>query len=409
MRILFHAPGLAAFRPAASLPHLLGVQPTAMSGLAGLSAAHKLTGNRGNIVHAEAPAKILRKDVARSAYGNVATLSKALGDRYRTRLARNFDMIIISMANFIRPTHDGSVLFDALRKLDGAVPFMVLGAGLQGRASLSDMMPGNANLIALFNERAKLFGVRGEQTAEWLNTNGFRNTTVLGCPSLYAYPQSVMGLDASGARLRAQAPRLMVAGHLNLRDNTLNPRGLNLVDVLGDSYASYVFQDEFLTYPELKDSPNLYNDGDARLSARLVNRYLSEKAGREVAFQNYYYFNEAGAWRQAARNYDAYVGDRFHCGVAALQGGIPAIFLKEDNRVGELTSFFDLPALSIKTFAEKGVAATLTDLLSEEALSKMKATYVRRFHDFRRTMRDHGLRVGVSLPNTGPDTGSEAD
>lgn len=400
MRILFHAPGLAAFRPAVPMPHLLGVQPTAMRGLEGLSATHKLTGNRGNIVHAEAPAKIFRKDPTGSAYGNVTVLSQALGDRYRRRLARNFDMIVISMANFIRPTHDGRVLFEALRALDGAVPFIVLGAGLQGRSPLSEMMPGNADLIALFNERAEVFGVRGEQTAEWLVTNGFSRATVLGCPSLYAYPQSIMMLDGAAARARAEAPRLMTAGHIGLRNGALTPRGLGLVDALGGPDTSYVLQDEFLTYPELREADGLYNDGDARLSAEMLNDYLSTKAGRPVTFGAYYYFNEAGAWRQAARSHDAYIGDRFHCGVAALQGGVPAIFLKEDNRVGELTSFFDLPALSIRALTEKGVRATLTEMLAEDRLVRMKATYARRFHDFRAVMERHGLTVEVSLPGT---------
>jgi hypothetical protein len=54
MKILFHAPALSAHRPEAALPHLLGVPPTVTDHLAGLKRAHKLTGNRGNIIHAEA-------------------------------------------------------------------------------------------------------------------------------------------------------------------------------------------------------------------------------------------------------------------------------------------------------------------------------------------------------------------
>lgn len=401
MRILFHAPGLAAFRPAVSIPHLLGVQPTAMNGLKGLGITHKLTGNRGNIIHAEAPAKLFRKDPTASAYGNVATLSKALGDGYRKRMARRFDMIVISMANFIRPTHDGSVLYEALRKLDGAVPFIVLGAGLQGRGKLSEMSQGNIDLITLFNERAEVFGVRGEQTAGWLDENGFSRTTVLGCPSLYTYPQSIMALDAAGISKRAETPRLMTAGHIGLRNGAMNPRGLALIDALGSTETSYVLQDEFLTWSDLDQTAPIYNDGDARLSADVVNGYLSAKTERAVRFQNVYYFNEAGAWRQAARLYDAYIGDRFHGGVAALQGGVPAIFLKEDNRVGELTAFFDLPALPIKALAEKGVSATLTDLLAADRIDRMKATYAERFRTFRTVMARHGLELDVELPAAG--------
>lgn len=402
MRILFHAPGLAAFRPEMPMPHLLGVQATATDTLGGLRSTHQLTGNRGNIIHAEAPVKIFKKDPKRSAYGNIAMLQKALGPRYKERVAANFDLIIISMANFIRPDHDGATLFNALKALDGAVRFIVLGAGLQGSSTLADMMPGNRNLLDIMNERAALFGVRGEKTAAWLSDAGFHNTHVLGCPSLYAYPQSILSIDGRAARAKGAAADVMTAGHLSLHRGKIVPRGLELARAFRGIDASYVFQDEFFAYGDLPEKAFLYNEGSNECAAGPLNGWLSRQSGVPVDFRRYYYFTEAGSWRQAALRHDVFIGDRFHGGVAVLQAGRPAIFLKHDNRVSELTSHFNLPSLPTEEFAAKGLVATMEEYLSDEALARMRKLYRQRHAEFSKAVAAHGVVVETRLPTEDP-------
>lgn len=397
-RILFHAPGLAAFRPAAGLPHLLGTQPTVAQSMRGLLPTHQLTGNRGNMIHAEAPARLFLRDREGSAYGNLARLHKSLGDRYAERIAENFDVIILSMANFLRPKQDVGSLGEALKALDGKVPFIVLGAGLQGRHKLSDLKPGTIDTIAIFNEQAAVFGVRGTETRDWLHKNGFTRAEVLGCPSLYVYPQSIMQMDSAPARAKGNAARVITAGHLSIRANAIVRRGLELAAALKGVEASYVMQDEFLDYGDIVKQANLYNDGNSQIDAGVLNAWFADRFKIDVNFARYYYFNESGAWRQASLNHDVYIGDRFHCGVAALQAGVPAIFLKEDNRVGELTDYFGLPALSIKRFQQYGLKKTMDRMLDDEKIAQMKQRYANRFGHFRQTMAKQGLEIVTRLP-----------
>lgn len=392
-RILFHSPGLAVHRRVRGLPHMNGVQPAVMDSLQGLVPSHELTGNRGNMIHAEAPAKMFDRDVEASGYGNIAKLRGALGDGFADMMAENFDIVVISLANFIRPGTDISALGKALLALEGRVPFIVLGAGLQGKHALSDISAGTVDTIGIINERASVFGVRGEETCAWLHQHGFGKAEVLGCPSLYVYPQSIMSLDASEVRRKGDAASVMTAGHLSIRDGKIVQRGIALAKAFKGLDASYVLQDEFLKYGDLKKLAGIYNDGNAQVAAAPLNAWLTERCGVPIDFRRYYYFNEAGAWRLGSLRHDVFIGDRFHGGVAALQAGLPTIFLKEDNRVGELTSHFGLPALTTKRFSSLGLKKTLDLMLSDEKLAEMKATYRRRFRHFRKTMAAQGLTV----------------
>lgn len=397
MRILFHGPGVVTMRPKLPFPISIGVQPTNVDTIDGLRVTHAITGNRGNLIHGEAPARIFEKSGAQSCYANIAGLLNAFGDSFSEKLAKHFDVIIISMANFIRPTHDGAELFRALKALDGKVKFIILGAGLQGNHALSDMMASNRDLIAIMNEQAAIFGLRGERTAEWLHNNGFRNGVVLGCPSLYSYPESIMALSYDSVVRKGANVDIMTAGHLSFQNKRLNPRGAKLAKAFAKFNASYVMQDEIFGYEGVLDMPGMYKDGSSELNADKISSYLNEQSGLPFNFRRYYYFNEAGAWRQAALRHDLFIGDRFHGGVAALQAGVPAIFLTHDNRVAELTEYFALPALTTAEFMDLGLARTIATYLTHENLAATKAQFRRRHAHFSKVLAQHGLKVGATL------------
>ena len=131
------------------------------------------------------------------------------------------------------------------------------------------------------------------------------------------------------------------------------------------------------------------------VSAASAAHWLTEQAGSPIRFQRYYYFHEAGAWRQAALRHDVYIGDRFHGGVAALQAGVPAIFLSHDNRVAELTEHFGLPHLTTRAFARKGLAAVMDEYLAPEAIHRMKTLHAQRSREFFAVMARAGLSPAI--------------
>lgn len=372
---------------------VLGTQFPAIRTFSELKQNHLLTGNRGNMIHAEAPAKLFEHDVARSVYGNISTLQRVLGDAFADKIEENFDLVIISMANFIRNDHDGKALLTSLKALDGRVKIIVLGAGIQGNPHPEKMIPSNLQLIDFFNSRADIFAVRGQETAKWLKKHGFNNAKIIGCPSLYVYPESILGMNYAAARNRASGAKILTAGYLKQMDKGLHLRGDELIKAFKGLRASYVFQDEIFGLPEFQNRKGAFHEGRCEVSRDLVEEWLKTLGIVDVPFDRYHYFTETGSWRQAAMAHDVFVGDRFHGGVVALQACKPAMFLCHDNRVSELTRFFNLPALSTAEFTHLGLCRAMETYLSDDAEAKLKERYVSLYNRFRALFAEHGLKV----------------
>ncbi|SIT87134.1 polysaccharide pyruvyl transferase family protein [Pontibaca methylaminivorans] len=393
MRILFHGPGTSSYLPEISLPNTSGIQHGTTEKFLGLRDTHSLTSNRGNIIHAEAPSRIFSCKRRRSAFANLGTLHRIFGAQIGVRLSRNFDLLVLSAANFISEKKELVRLRDALNAIGDAVPIIVLGAGLQGEPELSRMHSSVQEILDIYNKRALVFGVRGLQTEAWLHHNGFTNACALGCPSMFVFPSSILSIGQEEVAEANEKANVMVAGYITVRGGRNYGRGVKLAKAIQGVRGSYVFQDEFFAYGDLVDERGSFNDATCTGNRDRLNALLSEATEVPLRFSNYYYFSESSAWRQAALMHDVYIGDRFHGGVAVLQAGRPGIFLSHDNRVAELTDFFNLPRMTTDELISEGVAGAIRTRLTPGSISRFKETYIERFANFKTTMAKHNIRV----------------
>lgn len=397
MRILFHGPGTSTYLPEIRLPNTSGLRHAVTDRLIDLKDSHSLTSNRGNLIHGEAPARIFNCRRRHSAFANLGTLHRIFGNRLKEILPNHFDLIVLSAANFISPSRDLTRLRDALNVIGDAVPFMVLGAGMQGDNALADLHPSVQEILDIYNKRAIVFGVRGKQTEAWLHGNGFTNAQALGCPSMYVFPRSILSIDHTAAHQAGPAAKILSAGYLTVKKGRHFTRGQQLAKALQGTRASYVFQDEFFGYGRLIEERGSFDDATNMGNRDQLNRLLGSAAGVPLDIENYYYFSETAAWRQVALGHDAYIGDRFHGGVAALQVGRPGIFLSHDNRVAELTDYFDLPRMTLEELISEGVGPAIRQRITEGSVAQMKTTYRLRFQRFAETLGKHGIKLHSSL------------
>ena len=393
MRILFHAPASSCYRPRPPLPFLSGIPIQNQDTLSGLRGNHNITSNRGNLFHAEAPPRMIQADPGRSALGNLSSIHQAFPMDVGEKLSSTFDLVILSMANFISANRDMTPFAKALRAISGHIPFVVLGAGLQGKHALESMHPSVQEVLSIFHEKSLLFGVRGKATEQWLHNNGFTKAKALGCPSMFAFPRALDGIEAPSSKAIKDGASYLTAGYLTVSGGHNFQRGVALAQAFEGTKASYVFQDEFFEYGDITTHRGIYDPALSTCDSSALNTLLSKETGKQVDFVRYYYFSETSAWRQVASAHDVYCGDRFHGGVAALQAGKPALFMAHDNRVREMCDFFALPRMTTDELASEGPARAVSQRITPGRITDMRRMYLRRIEDYTAALATVGMTL----------------
>lgn len=357
---------------------------------------YERTGNKGNMIHGEAPTRILEADRSASCCVSVEALdneSRWSAERIADELSARFDLVVYSTANAVRPNVDPGCTAEVLARL--RCPFVVLGMGMQQSlpATTDGLHPNLVSLLDVCNRKAAVFGVRGTETESWLRAVGFDKAKALGCPSLFVYPRNILGITAPDpARVRAAVTAGYIYGRV--------PRSTALVKLFDQFEAHYVMQEEV---PILKangllpDDPDLYNDATGTLRKETIANVLEHVHRCRMPFASYRWFQDPNAWRAFVSRFDFYLGDRLHGGVVALQTGVPALLMAEDQRVSEIADFFAIPKVSSSETRGEVLREILAERLNAQSIAAMKEVYAHRFREFEATFKAIGAPLTVSL------------
>ncbi len=352
------------------------------------------------MIHGEAPSRLLKCNRKESCFLKLGELYNAgwSSSQIANELNSRFDLVVFSMANAIRPGFDiGSLLPDVLDQLE--IDFIVLGLGMQEpiRKSTEDLHPNLLRFLGLSNRKAKIFAVRGMETENWLKTVGFDNALALGCPSLFVYPQNIMKLAAPDPR---KVKTAVTAGYISAKI----PRSSALISLFNNFKAHYVMQQEmFFLKSYFTDCKLLYNDATGEVDKELLNIVFERIHNRKMPFVSYRWFQDPHAWRVFVSHADVYIGDRFHCGVASLQAGTPAVIIADDLRVRDMTDFFKIPNISVKEAKHSNVKKLVTKYLSEENIEQLKEVYSERFDNFKQIMNQQNIQLVSDIEQNSKD------
>ncbi len=208
-----------------AMPRASGMGRSAGTRLSDALELSELVDNRGNMIHAEAPARILEFDRVRSCF--ISSRALILDDHWMpeqiaAEMDKRFDLVVFSAANTIRPNFAPGSFAAVLRAL--RCDFVALGMGMQDAlpASKDGMHQNLLDLLDVCNSKALLFGVRGLETERWLKAVGYGRARALGCPSLFVYPKTILRIRASEPQ---QLRRAVTAGYIHGRV----PRTLTLM------------------------------------------------------------------------------------------------------------------------------------------------------------------------------------
>jgi hypothetical protein len=258
-------------------------------------------------------------------------------------------LLVFCAANHVNAAWDLGALADTLEKTN--LPLVVLGLGAQAPelGARIDLKPGTKRLLALFADRARVVGVRGDYTASVLEPFRIKNLDVLGCPSSFISPDPALG--ARIASSRPSVPRRIVLS-LNL-GNAGSLVAQSLITTArwagGDGTISYVWQDPAsligLTRGDVVPQSVARSLGERFLPGRSLDEF------ERFADRHFHAFFDVEAWLEFLRGHDFSFGTRIHGNILATQVGVLSLVLDHDSRTAELAETLGLPHLSITQLA----------------------------------------------------------
>lgn len=254
-----------------------------------------------------------------------------------------FDSILIPASNWVNWKQDWGWLADLLEKTQLPICIIGLGTQLDGR-NINEVPQGTIRLLKLLDERGSTIGVRGDFTAEIINSLGIKNISVLGCPSIFSdgkTPNIRKLENIDNLRLAFGPTRYGLSS-----DDFSNKKHREMYQYAINNASSLYFQSESFEIALL----NRENTRD--LDNRAVEYYgvkdifeLKTKLLEKGKFHS-----SLAHWISDVKRDDFYIGTRIHGVVSSTLAGTPSILITHDKRTEELADYMAVPCIHIDDF-----------------------------------------------------------
>lgn len=222
-------------------------------------------------------------------------------------------------------------------------------AALGTKVSEAEVDERSIRLLRVLADHSATVAVRGEFTADLCAKYGVKNAEVIGCQSVY-YAAAQNTPDAYKHRTRTGRH----AASLSMRpDETATVQFMveNDIDYIGqDDRLQQRILEGGLSVEEFAANPSLYVLPSIRKA--MDDGLVSAQAYHAYVKKHFHIFYDVPEWiAHMADSYDFVFGTRFHGGVAAMQAGVPALWLEHDMRLQELCRHFALPSIAQQDIA----------------------------------------------------------
>jgi Polysaccharide pyruvyl transferase len=236
-----------------------------------------------------------------------------------------------------------------IEKLD--LPVCVFGFGchaqLNATIANANVDARSVKLLRTLAERSHSVAVRGTFTADLCAKYGVKNVSVVGCQSAYV-----------AAMNNITQPKLTTLGERPCVNFSAATREEYIMYLAITEGAQVIGQANFtetaicngeISREDFVPRGHKYRLMDAMEKMMRVGA-ISREDCYDFIMMNFFKFYNVRDWlTHIAKNYDFCIGTRFHGNMAALQAGVPALWIEHDMRVRELCEHFGLPSVSINS------------------------------------------------------------
>ena len=340
-------------------------------------------GNRGNLVWQESVFRIFSYDTLNSRTGSFKELYEN-----RKNIDDEFDFIILNMACWINDR-----LFQPHSFFNSTLKFkkckvISLGNGCENNQYLNSnpnlsksfFHPSVLETLKWISDNVEIFSVRGESTKQTLKEILNIDSVALGCPSAYAFPNSINNISLPSF----EDSILATASYLNPNSPHLK--------VFNQFKSTNYFSQSYFGF----DSPSNIEFPPGTNISDIVDVKINEANGEVLNYpfkidgiDKIYASNDVDNWRGVLSMHDYYIGSRIHCSILSLQAGIFPFIYYDDERPLEIASLIGMPHLNSKIHD----SYKLDEIFNEANLNFFKQKYLKQFNLFKKTMNASGLSL----------------
>lgn len=308
---------------------------------------YKLGANTGNMCFWHSLGSTLEADMK--------TVGECVGESFR---ASNYSSFVTTELIWIRENIDFPTVEQQL-KIVGDAPLVPISVGLQcwKKKKNFSLHPNTVKILSRIQERCVL-GVRGEYTADVLNSYGIKNLKVIGCPSMYYSFDYNFKIRKSDAEIRK------VSMNMRAMYSELKPEEVAFLEYGADRNYTFVEQTEQAFLPSICKDPVKF-----------------EKIAKWFNL-NKRFFLDINDWISCISEMDFSLGCRFHGNIVSLWNRIPALFIVIDSRTMELCEHFSLPMISLTDFDPKKDIRYYYDLADYTEFNKIYPKRLDEYIDF---------------------------
>lgn len=287
-----------------------------------------------------------------------------------------YDGFILPLANAFRPGFEAELTRTTEFIENLKIPFLMLSGGAQlpldgNPSSLKRMEPTVRRFAKAVLDKSSALTVRGEFTAEYLTSLGFKDVIVVGCPS--------MTMNGRGHRVD-KADGLNPGSSIAYNLQTNNPFGSDLVkDAENNFDATYMPQD-LATLEMMLWGTTPYSGHDQQLP---LSRSHSQFSRAKAQFQL-----DASVWIERMREMSFSFGPRIHGNVAAILAGTPGLVLAHDGRTLELSRYHGVPTIDLTV---EECPRTVTELYARADYTEFNRGHAERFDRLSDFIHDNGF------------------
>lgn len=344
---------------------------------------NRIGSNIGNMLF---PASVSRALLCEdTVIDTVNTLRKYSGEHVR-RINETYDCLILPFANAFRFSFlkELNAITDLVSQLK--IPCIVVGVGIQAKKRKAEKQAELDEAVSRFMKavlaKSRMVGLRGEITAEYLSTLGFRaerDFTVIGCPSMYMWGKMLPEMEVKeltpdsfvSMNSKIQLPQKF--HDFMYRSSASLPNFHYVAQVIEEIRQMYMGT----AYPAdfVKKIPEHFP---------VDFTHPVYQSGKGISFTNF------PSWLEYLRGKDFSFGSRIHGNIASILAGTPCFIVVSDERIKELVTYHHIPHLLMDDLTTD---TRIFDLYEKADFSAIQKHHKQKFLHYLDFLRRNGLQT----------------